>query len=142
MPVKILLAADGSKFTKKALAFLVTHENLAGPNDELVVLHVQPPVPPRVKTMVGATAVYDYYRDEAEKVLEPIRKFLKRCHTVLNRTSWVVGSPPVEIVRAAQQKKAYLIAMGHGHGLIGRALMGSVAQRVVTECDVPVLLVK
>lgn len=140
--MKILFAADGSKFTKKALAFLVTHENLIGPNDELVVLHVQPPVPPRVKTMVGATAVHDYYGDEAEKVLEPIRKFLKR-HTVPNRTSWVVGSPPVEIVRAAQREKAHLIAMGtHGHGLIGRALMGSVAQRVVTECDIPVLLVK
>ena len=30
--MKLLLAADGSKFTKKALAFLVTHQNLAGPN--------------------------------------------------------------------------------------------------------------
>jgi nucleotide-binding universal stress UspA family protein len=29
-----------------------------------------------------------------------------------------------------------------GHGIIGRALMGSVAQRVVTECEIPVLLVK
>lgn len=94
--MKILLAADGSKFTKKALAFLVTHENLTGPNDELVVLHVQPPVPPRVKTMMGTTAVHDYYRDEAEKVLEPIRKFLKR-HTVPNRISWVVGSPHVRL---------------------------------------------
>jgi len=140
--VKILLAADGSKFTKKALAFLVTHESLSGPGDELVVLNVQPPVPVRVKAMVGAATVNDYYRDEAEKVLEPIRKFLKR-HTVPNRTSWVVGSPPVEIVRAAQHEKAHVIAMGtHGHGLIGRALMGSVAQRVVTECDIPVLLVK
>ncbi|MBK5207293.1 MAG: universal stress protein, partial [Polaromonas sp.] len=109
--MKILIAADGSKFTKKALAFLVTHENFIGPNNELVVLHVQPPVPSRVKTMVGTTAVHDYYRDEAEKVLEPIRKFLKR-HTVPNRTSWVVGSPPVEIVRAAQREKAHLIAMG------------------------------
>src|SRR5665811_918436 len=97
--------------TKKALAFLVTHENLTGPNGELVVLHVQPPVPPRVKTMVGTTVVHDYYGDEAEKVLEPIRKFLKR-HTVPNRTSWVVGSPPVEIVRAAQREKAHLIDMG------------------------------
>jgi hypothetical protein len=29
--MKVLLAAGGSKFTKKALAFLVTHESLAGP---------------------------------------------------------------------------------------------------------------
>ena len=42
--MKILFAADGSTFTKKALAFLVTHEGLSGPNDELIVLNVQPPV--------------------------------------------------------------------------------------------------
>ena len=30
----------------------------------------------------------------------------------------------------------------HGHSPIGQMLMGSVAQRVVAECDVPVLLVK
>ena len=38
--MKVLFAADGSKYTKKALAFLVTHESLAGPQDELVILHV------------------------------------------------------------------------------------------------------
>ena len=36
-----------------------------------------------------------------------------------------------------------MVVMGtHGHGLLGRALMGSIAQRVITDCDVPVLLVK
>lgn len=44
---------------------------------------------------------------------------------------------------AAHREKAHLIVMGtHGHGLLGRVLMGSVAQRVVADCDVPVLLVK
>jgi len=140
--MKLLLAADGSKFTKKALAFLVTHEGLAGPDGELVVLHVQPPMPPRVKTMVGAAAIHDYQREEAEKVLTPIERFLKR-HDITFRTAWAVGSPAEEIVRAAKREKAHLIVMGtHGHGLLGRALMGSVAQKVVAECEIPVLLVK
>ena len=38
--MNILLAADGSKYTKKALAFLVTHESLCGPDDELYVLNL------------------------------------------------------------------------------------------------------
>lgn len=140
--MKILLAADGSKFTKKALAFLITHESLCGAEDELVVLNVQPPVPPRVKTMVGADVVKSYHQDEARKVLEPIERFLKR-HDIRFRTSTVVGSPATELLRAAAREKVHLIVMGtHGHGLIGRALMGSVAQRVVTDSDVPVLLVK
>jgi nucleotide-binding universal stress UspA family protein len=140
--MKILFAADGSKYTKKALAFLVTHETLAGPEDELVVLNVQVPMPGRVTTMVGAATVKAYHQDEAAKVLEPIERFLKR-HKLAFRSSYVVGSPAAEVVRAAQREKAHLIVMGtHGHGLLGRAVMGSVAQRVVADCDIPVLLVK
>jgi nucleotide-binding universal stress UspA family protein len=140
--MKILLAADGSPFTKKALAFLVTHEGLAGPNDELVVLHVQPPVPPRVKTMVGAAAVADYHRQEADKVLEPINAFLAN-HSIPFRCSTVIGPPADEIVRHAASEKAQMIVMGtHGYGLLGRFFMGSVAQQVVAQADIPVLLVK
>jgi nucleotide-binding universal stress UspA family protein len=140
--MKILFAADGSKFTKKAVAFLVTHESLVGESDEVVVLNVQPPFPGRVKTMVGAATVAAYHQEEAEKVLTPIEKLLKR-HKLKFRVASVVGAPAAEIVRAAQREKAHMIVMGtHGHGLLGRAVMGSVAQRVVTDSDVPVLLVK
>jgi nucleotide-binding universal stress UspA family protein len=140
--MKILFAADGSKYTKKALAFLVTHEALAGDDGELVVLNVQPQMPPRVRAMVGAATVAAYHRDEAGKVLTPIERFLKR-HDIRFRTRSVVGVPGEEIVRAAKRDKAHLIVMGtHGHGIIGRALMGSVAQHVVTDAEVPVLLVK
>ncbi len=140
--MKILLAADGSPYTKKALAFLVTHEGLSGPNDELVVLNVQTPVPPGVKGMVGSSVVADYHREEAEKVLDPIKEFLGR-HTVPFRCLWVVGSASEEILRHVQSEKAQMLVMGtHGYGLIGRFFMGSVAQKVVADCDVPVLLVK
>lgn len=140
--MKILLAADGSPYTKKALAFLVTHEGLCGPDDELVVLNVQPPVPARVKSMLGAAAINDYHRDEARKVLDPVERFLKR-HPIQFKTMTVVGNAVAELLRAAQREKVHLLVMGtHGHNLLGRALMGSVAQRVVTECEVPVLLVK
>ena len=64
--MKIVLAADGSSYTKKALAFLVTHEEFGGADAEIVVVNVQPSVPPRVKSMVGAAAVNDYHREEAE----------------------------------------------------------------------------
>ena len=140
--MKILLAADGSTYTKKALAFLTTHETLCGPADELLVLNVQPPVPPRVKSMLGAGAVKDYHMDEARKVLDPIDRFLKR-HDVRFRSYWVVGPPTSEILDFVKRERVQMIVMGtHGHGLIGRALMGSVAQRVVTDSEVPVLLVK
>lgn len=140
--MKILLAADGSKFTKKALAFLVTNENLSSEADEIFVFHVQPAMPPRVKSLAGAKAVADYQADEADKVLRPIGKFLER-HGLPHRCEWKVGPAAQEILRAAAREKSQLIVMGtHGHGLVGRALLGSVAQKVVADCSVPVLLVK
>jgi nucleotide-binding universal stress UspA family protein len=140
--MKILLAADGSSYTKKALAFLVTHEALAGEDGHVVVVNVQPAVPPRVKSMVGATAVNEYHAEEAQKVLRPIQKFLDR-HGIAYTTRWAVGVPGQEIVRAAKKDKAHMIVMGtHGHGILGRALLGSVAQNVLTQCEIPVLLVK
>ena len=140
--MKILFAADGSKYTKKALAFLIAHESLAGPSDELVVLNVQAAFSGRVKSMVGASAVKAHHLEEAKKVLDPIERFLKR-HQVPFRTHWVVGAASVEVVRVAKREKAHLIVMGtHGHGMLGRAVMGSVAQRVIADSDVPVLLVK
>ena len=140
--MRIVLAADGSPYTKKALAFLMTHENLAGPDDEILVVHAQPALPPRVRSAVGADVVKSYLNDEAEKVLAPIRRFLDK-HDVTYHYEWSVGTAHDQILRAAKKAKAHMIVMGtHGHGLIGRTLMGSVAQKVITGADVPVLLVK
>ena len=140
--MKVLLAADGSKYTKKALAFLVTHDGLLNSNDELFVLNVQPPVLGRVKTLLGSAVVAAYHGEEGEKVLSPIRKFLDK-HALNYRCASVVGRPVEEILKASAKEKSHLIVMGtHGHGLIGRLVLGSIAQRVVSDCDIPVLLVK
>ena len=140
--MKILLAADGSSYTKKALAFLVTHEEIAGGEGQVVVVNVQPAVPPRVKSMVGAHAVNDFHADEAAKVLNPIEKFLQR-HKIAYTVRWTVGNPGQEIVKAAKKDNVQLVMMGtHGHGFLGRALLGSVAQNVLTECDIPVLVLR
>lgn len=139
--MKILFAADGSNFTKKALAFLVNHEALLA-GGELVVLNVQPPLPPQVKGFVGASVVADYHSDEAAKVLAPIEDFLRR-HELKFRTTWVIGQAGHEIVEASKREGAQMIVMGtHGYGLLGRTVMGSIAQRVLVDSEVPVLLVK
>jgi nucleotide-binding universal stress UspA family protein len=145
--MNILLAADGSRFTKKALAFLLANnkqwlEPARGEPAALHVLNVQGPVPPRVRSAVGLDIVNHYHDEEAMKVLKPIRKFLDQ-HGIAYTSEWLVGQPGEEIVKAAKKRKAQLIVMGtHGHGALGRLLMGSVAQRVVTDSSAPVLLVK
>lgn len=140
--MKIVFAADGSACTKKALAFLVTHQRLVSAEDEVFVLNVQAPLPPSVALMVRSEATNDSHRDQANKVLDPIKLFLDR-HPIRYRCNWVIGSPAAEIVEATRREQAHMVVMGtHGRGVLGRIVMGSVAQRVVADCDVPVLLVK
>lgn len=140
--MKIVFAADGSRCTKKALAFLVNHESLAGPDNDIVVLNVQPPVPTRMRSALGAQSVRQWQQEEAEKVLAPIRRFLDR-HGVRYRCEWQAGHPHEQILKVVVRTRAEMVVMGtHGHGALGRVLMGSVAQKVVNGAEVPVLLIK
>jgi len=55
---------------------------------------------------------------------------------------WVEGPPAPEIVRVAREQSADLIVVGtHGRGLLARAILGSVADRVVRSAHCPVLVV-
>ena len=140
--MRILLAADGSKQMKKALVYLVANESMLGVEGELVVLNVQAAMPSRVQRMLGAAACEEYYGDEADKVLNPIKRFLDR-HAMRYRCSWVVGSAADEIKQASTRERSHLLVMGtHGRGFVGRIMMGSVAQRVIAESEIPLILVK
>ena len=140
--MKLLLAADGSPFTQKALVFLAKHRELLSGADELVVLNVQPPVPGRVTTMLGSADVAAYHLEESAAVLDPARQWLDQQKQPY-RCESVVGHAVEEILAAAVRENVDMVVMGtHGHGWLGRALMGSIAQRVVAESDRPVLLVK
>ena len=76
--MKILLAVDGSPFTKKMLAYLTTHDEVFSARNEFTLFTVQAPLPPRARAAVGADVANGYYADEAEKVTAPVVKFLKR----------------------------------------------------------------
>ncbi len=94
-------------------------------------------MPPRVVPLVGSGLVDGYSRDEADRP-DPIRTFLAD-HPIRHRCEWVVGSAAA----ASRREGVDMIAMGtRGHGLSGRALLGSVAQRVVSESGLPVLLIQ
>jgi hypothetical protein len=76
--MKILLAVDGSSYTKKMLAYLTTHDELFGTQNDYTVLTVQPALPPRARAAVGKEIVDSYYLEEAEKIMAPVSKFLTR----------------------------------------------------------------
>jgi nucleotide-binding universal stress UspA family protein len=140
--MKILLAVDGSPYTKKMLAYLTTHESLLSPGNEFTMLTIQVPLPPRARAAVGKAVADGYHAEEAEKVLGPVAKFLGR-HGIDARSSWKVGHPGEAIAKFADSGKYDLLVMGsHGHGALGNLVMGSVVTQVIAHCKVPVLLVR
>ena len=140
--MNILLAVDGSKYTKKMLAYLTTHDEIFSANNTYTVLTVQPALPPRARAAVGKDVVNTYYADETDKVLAPVAKFLAR-HDINAKSEWKVGPAGETIAKFADEGKFDLLVMGsHGNGALGNLVMGSVATKVLAQCAVPVLLVR
>ncbi len=50
--MNILLAVDGSAYTKKMLAYLATHDDFLGSNHSYTVITVQAALPPRARAAV------------------------------------------------------------------------------------------
>ena len=140
--MKILLAVDGSSYTKKMLAYLTTHDELFSPQNDYTVLTVQQAFPTRARAAVGKDVVETYYREDAEKIIIPVCKFLAR-HDIEAKSAWKVGLVGETIASFADAGKYDLIVMGsHGYGAIGSLVMGSVATQVLARGKVPVLLVR
>ena len=140
--MNILLAVDGSAYTKKMLAYLAAHDEMLGTSHSYTAITVQAALPPRARAALGKETVDSYYAEEGEKVLAPVVKFLAR-HGVRLKTVTKVGPAGETIAKVAESGKYDLIVMGtHGHGSLGKLVMGSVSTQVLANCQVPVLLVR
>ncbi|MFZ9234427.1 MAG: universal stress protein, partial [Hylemonella sp.] len=123
--MKILLAVDGSEYTKKMLAYLTTHSELFSSGNDYTIFTAQPALPPRARAAVGKEIVDNYYSEEAEKILAPVSKFLVR-HGIQAKSQWKVGHAGEQIAKLASSGKYDLLMMGsHGHGALGNLVMGS-----------------
>ena len=140
--MKILIAVDGSEFTKKMLAYLTSHDEMFGTEHKFTIFTAQPPLPPRARTALGATAVEAYYAEQAEATLGPVLKLLGKL-SLEAKSTWKVGPAGETISKFADSGKFELIVMGsHGHSSLGNLVMGSVATQVLAFSKVPVLLVR
>ena len=140
--MKILLAVDGSAYTQKMLAYLTSHQEMLGTGHEYTIITVQPLLPPRARAALGKEVVEQYYDEESTKILQPVLEFLKGRGVEAQSIS-KVGPIADTIIHEAQDGKFDLIAMGtHGHGALGRLVMGSVSSQVLAGCTIPVLLIR
>ena len=118
-------------------------------NRELVLLHVLSPVliPIISGEMYIPPATYDELqrtsRIAAQRHLDRLTALAKKAGVRVS-SRLVEGAPVAEqIVRAARGLRAELIVLGtHGRTGVARAVLGSVASRVVATASCPVLTVR
>jgi nucleotide-binding universal stress UspA family protein len=145
--MKILIAVDGSEHANRAIEAVgkMVHSSL---QVEAVFLSVDPGIFLDPLFVDGYSVTTVQKLDDAQK---------KRQDTILNEAMKQAtahgikfgepasGHGPIakEILRIADEKNCDLIAMGtRGMGAFGNLLMGSVAQAVMQNSSVPVLLTK
>lgn len=140
--MKILVAVDGSPYTKRMLAYLAVHDEWLGGAHAYTVLHTVPPVPPRAAAVLDKQVLKDYYEAEAEKVFKPIRSFFAKQGITATYLA-KVGSAGDTIAATADKGRYDLLMMGsHGHGTLTNLVMGSVATKVLANCSTPALLIR
>ena len=155
--MKILIGYDGSECADRALNDL----GRAGlPRDmEAIVLSVAeswlPPPPPSSYEIVEAafegraSTAGESPEDRAARAIEDAFSMSHQASKLVESRfpSWKVsadacdGSPAWELIERSEKWKADLIVVGsHGRSALGRLILGSISQRVVTEapCSVRV----
>ncbi len=144
---RILSTTDFSEDSGLAASYAVEIAHRFGA--EMIVLHVDQPLPPVMVSPdmgpvmdVGAiTRIAEEQRLLAQRELDKIVQGL-RDGGLKARSLLKVGSPFLEIIHTAQAENADLIVMGtHGRTGLAHVLMGSVAERVVQKAHCAVLTI-
>jgi len=143
---KILVPTDFSGQSRRAFEYAIALARKLDASIDLV--HVwEPPryVAPDLMLAVpgwSAVTVEQFSRAEAAKELEA---FLAKVDPqgVKVRSGLEVGDAAATICRVSRDSASDLIVMGtHGRSGMARLVLGSVAQKVVTRADCPVLTIR
>ncbi len=140
---RILVPLDGSKLSEEVLPHA---ENLARAlNVEIILLHVDvspaPEFNPRTSPLSQPEEVKRLHADEKAY----IKNVCSKLESAGARATYLLREGPVAemIMEVAETMQADLITMStHGRTGMLRLLLGSVAERVVHESRIPVMLIR
>ena len=142
--MKILLAVDGSRNSQNAVKLVIEHADWyrQAPMVELVTVHLPVPRLPRMRLVVGKGQIHRYYAEEGGERLAAAKKKLD-AGGIKYRASVLVGDVAESIVKHARGTRCDLVCIGaRGDSNLHKALVGSVATKILQISDIPVLLVK
>jgi nucleotide-binding universal stress UspA family protein len=142
--MKILLAVDGSKPSLDAVGLVIRSfgQLRDKPEVELVTVHLPVPKLPRMGMAVSKEQIAKYYEEEGEANLAAAKKKLAAAG-IACKASVLVGPIAETIVKHAGSTRCDLICIGsRGMSALGKALVGSVATKVLNLAQLPLLIVK
>ena len=142
--MKILVASDGSKNALRAVKYAADLlKNSLDKTKSITLISVHDDAGLRhAKAFVGKEAVADYLRELSEKELKSAMKVLNDLG-IKHDMVMLIGNVSQEIVAQGQKWKYDMIVLGSkGRSALADMLLGSVAQRVLTQAKQPVVLVK
>jgi nucleotide-binding universal stress UspA family protein len=140
--MRLVIAADGSGASRRAVSFVVRNRAMLGARPEVSLVFVDMPVSPAVTRRLGAGRVAAWRARNRAEALAAARAALRRAGVPFREVG-LVGNAGESIAALARKARADLIVMGsHGRGALRNLILGSVATKVLATCRVPVLIVR
>lgn len=141
--MNILIAADGSTYTARAVKHIASHFDWFKDAPSLYLLHVEEPIPAgRSRAFLEESLIQKYYEEESKAALAKAEKILDK-QGISYQSDYKVGDVAEEIRAYAKKNRIDMIVMGsHGHGALQNLVMGSTATKMLAVTTVPVLIIR
>ncbi len=141
---RVLVAVDGSPCSARAIEQVVRRAWWPGSEFQVTaVVHTRIPMVPE-PTLTGYALHESALEEQRSKVTDAAREAAQRLGEIPEATVTTAildGDPGKVLVEEAQRWEADLVIVGsHGHGVLARALLGSVSQHVALHapCSVEI----
>jgi len=143
VPMKILVAIDGSPNSLRALGYAIALAGRLREPSQLVLANAHDDIALRgASQFVGKDAVHGYLNDLALAELKEAMEAARQAQVPFE-TRMAVGPVSTALVKVAIDESCDLIVLGSkGRTALKDLLIGSVAQRVAALAELPVTLVK
>ncbi len=142
---KILIATDGSEHVKKAVTHAIELAKLHKAELHAVyVMDIKTDYGPKsyLSTDISTEGLERILRQEGDAAIKYVEDMAKK--EDLSVEKWIIkGHPAQEIMKLAEEQSVDLIVMGTlGRSGIEKFLLGSVAEKVIRNSNIPVLTVR
>ena len=137
----IVIATDGSENTQRAISYGIEIAKLSGATAHALYV-VDTSSFSSIPMDAGWEEMYEILRKEGEKAVYEVKERGEAAGVEV-REVLLEGHPSTEIIKFAENNDIDLIVMGTlGKTGLDRFLLGSVAEKVVRNSKVPVLVVR